>query len=284
MDPLIEPGKREERSATLSAVEIRKADDTGKLRFAGRAAVFDEWTEIHDLFGSFEERIQRGAFRKVLKDGADVRFLVNHDGLPLARTAAGTMDLEESAKGLEVDADWPDTSSAKDLSVSVDRGDIDEMSFAFRVGKDIWEYDEESDAAKRTIVEFSDLYDVSLVTFPAYEGTSAGMRACGMRLTDDKGEVDPERLWHLANKVFAGDISASAQERGVIDSAFGKIGLVSPWTAEQSARAFAQEPRLRAALQERGVTMDVQDEQPSGDRLSVVAARRRLQLLALSGE
>jgi phage head maturation protease len=54
--------------------------------------VFDEWTEIPSCSAAaFMERVQRGAFRKVLSDGADVRFLINHDGLPLARTASGTM-------------------------------------------------------------------------------------------------------------------------------------------------------------------------------------------------
>jgi hypothetical protein len=175
---MVEPGAREQRAVTLDRVEFRADDDNGKLEFRGHAAVFDEWTEIPSFYGgSFLERIQRGAFRKVLADGADVRFLINHDGLPLARTAAGTMTLKEDTKGLRVDADLADTTLARDLAVLLERGDISQMSFGFRVGKHELQEDEESGEVRRTITEFSDLYDVSPVTFPAYEGTDAGMRA-----------------------------------------------------------------------------------------------------------
>lgn len=175
---LVEPGAREQRAATLDDLEFRGSGDDGKLLFRGHAAVFDEWTEIPSLFGgSFMERIARGAFRKVLADGADVRFLINHDGLPLARTASGTMSLKEDTKGLRVDAELAPTTEGKDLALLVERGDLSQMSFGFRVGKHEIEEDQESGTVKRTITEFSDLYDVSPVTFPAYEGTDAGMRA-----------------------------------------------------------------------------------------------------------
>jgi HK97 family phage prohead protease len=176
--PLVETGAREQRAVTFDSVEFRRDTKDGKLEFRGHAAVFDEWTEIPSLFGgSFMERIARGAFRKVLSEGADVRFLINHDGLPLARTSSGTMRLKEDAKGLRVDADLADTTLARDLAVLLERRDISQMSFGFRVGKHELEEDEENGTVKRTITEFSDLYDVSPVTFPAYEGTDAAMRA-----------------------------------------------------------------------------------------------------------
>lgn len=284
--PLVEAGAREERAAVLSTVEIRKADDD-KLTFEGRAAVFDEWTTISDLFGEFDERIQRGAFRKVLSDGADVRFLgMNHDpSTVMARTAAGTMKLKESTKGLEVNADLAPTQGARDLAVLLERGDVSQMSFGFRVGKDVWEYDEENDTARRTIVEFSDLFDVSPVTFPAYEGTTAGMRACGVELVSARGEVDQERLMDLALKIFRGDQQATEKERAAIDGVFAQTDVVSPWMVERAARAYAQEPRVRAAVQGKGITIDAPGlvpvlEPPVGDGLSVVAARNWLELLA----
>lgn len=177
---LVEPGAREQRAAVLDDLEFRGKTEDGKLKFRGHAAVFDEWTEIPSFYGSFMERIARGAFRKVLAAGADVRFLINHDGLPLARTASGTMKLKEDAKGLAVDADLAPTTLAEDLSVLVQRGDVSQMSFGFRVGKHEIEEDEEEGTVKRTITEFSDLYDVSPVTFPAYEGTDASMRAAAL--------------------------------------------------------------------------------------------------------
>jgi HK97 family phage prohead protease len=284
--PLVEAGAREERAAVLSNIEVRKADDN-TLTFEGRAAVFDEWTEINDLFGSFSERIQRGAFRKVLTDGADVRFLgLNHDpNTVMARTEAGTMKLKESTKGLEVSADLAPTQGARDLAVLLDRGDVSQMSFGFRVGKDIWEYDEANDTAKRTIVEFSDLFDVSPVTFPAYEGTTAGMRACGVELVSARGEVDRERLVDLALRIFGGEQQATDKERAAIDGVFAQTDVVSPWMVERAARAYAQEPRVRAAVQGKGITIDAPGlmpvlEPPVGGGMTAVAARNWLELLA----
>lgn len=175
---LVDTGVREQRAAVLDDLEFRGADDGGKLRFRGHAAVFDEWAEIYSFPGeTLMERVARGAFRKVLSAGADVRFLINHDGLPLARTASGTMKLKEDTRGLLVDAELAPTTLAQDLSVLVERGDVSQMSFGFRVGKHDLEYDEDTGIVRRTITEFSELYDVSPVTFPAYEGTDAGMRA-----------------------------------------------------------------------------------------------------------
>jgi HK97 family phage prohead protease len=285
--PLVEAGAREERAAHLANIEIRQAEPTDTLTFEGRAAVFDEWTQISDLFGTFDERVQRGAFRKVLADGADVRFLgLNHDpNTVMARTAAGTMKLKESAKGLEVSADLAQTQGARDLAVLLERGDVSQMSFGFRVGKDIWEYDESNDTAKRTIVEFSDLFDVSPVTFPAYEGTTAGMRACGVELVSARGAVDEERLWDLALKIFCGEQDATVQERAAIDGVFAQTDVVSPWMVERAARAYGQEPRLRAAVQAKGITIAAPGlvpvlEPPVGSGLTTAAARNWLELIA----
>lgn len=286
---LVEDGAREQRAVTLDRVEFRADGEKGKLQFRGHAAVFDEWTEIPSMFGgSFMERVARGAFRKVLSDGADVRFLVNHDGLPLARTASGTMRLKEDTKGLLVDAELADTTLSRDLAVLLERRDISQMSFGFAVGKHEVEHDEENDVVRRTITEFSALYDVSPVTFPAYEGTDASMRACGVQIMDAAGAVDEARLVDLALKIFRGEQIATQEERAAIDGAFSKTSIVSPWMAEQAARAFVQEPELRAVLQERGVTMQVDDpagssqEPPVGvdRRMSVGAARAWLDVLA----
>jgi HK97 family phage prohead protease len=286
-EPLVEAGAREERAATLANIEVRKSDNSDALNFQGRAAVFDEWTEINDPFGSFSERVQRGAFRKVLSDGADVRFLgLNHDpNTVMARTAAGTMKLKESAKGLEVDAELAPTQGARDLAALLNRGDVSQMSFGFRVGKDIWEYDEVNDTAKRTIVEFSDLFDVSPVTFPAYQGTTAAMRACGVELVSARGEIDEERLLSLSLKIFRGDQSATESERAAIDGVFARTSIVSPWMAERAARAYVEAPDLRAVLLDSGITMDVAGTPPVvepsvGGGRSAVAARRWLEVLA----
>ncbi len=209
---LVEPGAREQRAAVFDDLEFRGADESGKLKFRGHAAVFGEWTEIGSYYGSFMERINRGAFRKVLNAGADVRFLINHDGLPLARTASGTMTLQEDARGLLVNADLAPTTLAQDLAVLVERGDISQMSFGFRVGKHELEEDGENGIVKRTITEFSDLYDVSPVTFPAYEGTDAGMRAAALNELRSAVKASPDLAAVLARsdsaalKTFLADV------------------------------------------------------------------------------
>jgi len=157
---------------TLPVAELRVAEaDEGRM-ITGYAAVFDQLSE--DL-GGFRELIRPGAFRKVIKD--DVRALVNHDAnFVLGRNVAGTLRLAEDDHGLQVEIDAPDTAWARDLMVTIDRGDVDQMSFAFSVREQAWKRDEDDGAVTREIIEFKRLYDVSVVTFPAYPQTEAQAR------------------------------------------------------------------------------------------------------------
>lgn len=149
--------------------EIR-ADESG-VNVSGYAAVFDEETNIG---GMFREKISRGAFKDAIGRD-DVVFLINHEGLPLARTRSKTLKLSEDDHGLrmetELDADDPDV---KSIIGKMKRGDLDKMSFAFRATKQEW--DDAQDPPLRTITE-AELYDVSIVTSPAYEGTEIGLRS-----------------------------------------------------------------------------------------------------------
>jgi hypothetical protein len=148
-----------------------RADAEGK-RIVGHAAVFDTWTE---LFDGFEERVAKGAFTDTIKED-DIRSLFNHDpNVVLGRNRAKTLTLREDDTGLYTETIPPDTQAARDLIVSIGRGDVSEMSFAFRTIKDSVEYDRGSDTVKRTIEKVK-LYDVSPVTFPAYPTTDVGMR------------------------------------------------------------------------------------------------------------
>lgn len=150
--------------------EIR-ADDDGTIRVSGHAAVFNQEA---DIAGLFREVIAPGAFREAIGRD-DVVFLVNHDGLPLARTRSGTLTLTEDDIGLrmetELDADDPDV---RGIVPKMQRGDLDKMSFAFRPTRQEW--DDSGEIPVRTIHEAS-LSDVSVVTNPAYEGTDIGLRS-----------------------------------------------------------------------------------------------------------
>ena len=151
------------------AAEVRE-DDDGVL-VEGYAAVFGERANIAGLF---EEVIERGAFTDAIGRD-DVVFLVNHDGLPLARTRSGTLKLEQDDHGLKmstrIDPSDPD---AQAIIPKMRRGDMDKMSFAFR--PEIEEWDDTGDIPLRTIKSAS-LHDVSIVTDPAYSGTEIGLRS-----------------------------------------------------------------------------------------------------------
>lgn len=156
----------EKRSIAYSNLEVR-AENDGKT-LVGYAAVFDSpseplpWTEF----------VKRGAFAKTLNDGADVRLLIDHEGIPLARTKSGTLALEEDDRGLRVEAELdPSNPDAARVISAMRRGDMSQMSFAFRTIKDSWS----SDRSSRELREVQ-LYDVSVVTFPAYEQTVAELR------------------------------------------------------------------------------------------------------------
>lgn len=150
-------------------MEFRADADTGKV--VGYGAVFDSLSEN---LGGFRERIQPGAFDDVLDN--DVRALINHDpNLLLARTKSGTLKLDVDATGLRYGFDLPDTSYAKDLAVSLKRGDISQSSFAFSVEDDKWEEDDDGRII-RTILKVGHLYDVSPVTYPAYPDTTVAAR------------------------------------------------------------------------------------------------------------
>ena len=160
--------KTERRTFTVRNIEARQAED-GTLKLAGYAAVFNEAS----LPLPFTEKIMPGAFRKTLSETPDVRLLVNHDGLPRARTKNDTLKLYEDEKGLYFEASLADTQEARDLYTLVGRGDVDQMSFAFRVIRQNWS----KDRTERTLSEVSlSDGDVSIVTYPAYTATSVEAR------------------------------------------------------------------------------------------------------------
>lgn len=162
--------EQKEIRALKDRVEIRE-DESGEIRVAGYAAVFGEETNIG---GMFTEQIERGAFKDAIGRD-DVVFLINHDGLPLARTRSGTLTLEEDERGLYMEASLdPTDPDVRSIVPKMKRGDLDKMSFAFVPTRQSW--DDSSEMPKRMIEE-AQLYDVSIVTTPAYNGTEIGLRS-----------------------------------------------------------------------------------------------------------
>lgn len=192
--------KTERRTFTVRDIEARQAED-GTLKLAGYAAVFNE----PSLPLPFIEKIMPGAFRKTLSETPDVRLLVNHEGLPMARTKNGTMSLYEDEKGLYFEADLANTTEARDLYTLVERGDVDQMSFAFRVIRQKYNLDR----TERSLIEVSlSDGDVSIVTYPAYEATSVEARERlkkAMAEINEGRKISPETL-ELLEEVF-GDLT-----------------------------------------------------------------------------
>jgi HK97 family phage prohead protease len=158
-----------ERRTHLEHVEFRDNPD-GSLHLSGYASV----TNTPYDMGWYSESISRGAFAKTLAENPDVQLLVNHAGLPLARTKSGTLQLSEDNTGLRVDADLdPEDPDVQSLSRKMKRGDIDQMSFAFRATRQSWD----EDYTDRQITE-CDIHrgDVSVVNQGANPSTSVSVR------------------------------------------------------------------------------------------------------------
>ena len=150
-----------------------KIDETEGRKMTGHAAVFNEVAEIG---GWFREQVEPGAFKASIKKD-DVRALFNHDeNYVLGRNTAGTLKMREDDRGLRVDITPPDTQFARDLAVSIERGDINQMSFAFEVLEEEWIRGEKKNLDLRKIKKVR-LFDVSPVTFPAYDGTDIALRS-----------------------------------------------------------------------------------------------------------
>lgn len=231
-------------------VELRATSTDEALTVRGHAAVFDQSTIIGSREHGFVEKIAPGAFDSVLDN--DVRYLENHDGLTMARTKNGTLRLSLDTTGLVVDADLnPGMVKARDHHAAIERSDIDQMSFAFTIKADtvVRLADDHADfpgMVQRTINRVGRLYDVSGVTYPAYEGADIGVRSA-------VGERTETEIRSILDRAEAPELSEAlaeqSEDRDLLD-------------AEQieDAPMSAAEIRLRARLERRQTTQ----ENPNG--------------------
>lgn len=160
----------------LRICEIR-ADTTAEkkdLTLVGRAIVYDYYTIINDAAENFTEVIRNGALDET--DLTDARLLYNHDlsKIPLAKTPK-TMQLIKDSAGLKMVAHLLDTEEAKSVYTAVKRGDLSGMSFAFKVPSGGDKYNPKTNT--REIFKISEIYEISIVPFPAYPQTSVEARS-----------------------------------------------------------------------------------------------------------
>lgn len=162
--------ERESRSFTVADLELRDAKDG--FTFEGVASVVNTGYHVRDQFGDYIETIMPGAFNRTLKQKADVRLLVNHSGVPLARSKSGTLKLTADPNLRATATLDPSNPTVQEIRSAMNRGDLDQMSIGFRVHDEEWS----SDYTQRSIKEI-ELFDVSVVTYPASPTTTASLRS-----------------------------------------------------------------------------------------------------------
>lgn len=170
-------GKMEMRMVLL---EPANNDDENKQLVEGYAAVFNQRALIWESEWSgwkYMEVIDRNAFNGV--DMSDIVFKYNHGDVAmiLARASNNTLTMNTDDKGLRISADIIDTNNGTDVYKLIKRGDLNKMSFAFTVKSERTEVDKENKIYTRTITAFDKIYDVAVVDFPAYDGTSIQARS-----------------------------------------------------------------------------------------------------------
>ena len=197
--------KKEIRMLPIQELRI---DDSLDGKIVGHASVFDSWSETLGGIFPFKEIVRKGTFTETIKLD-DIRALFNHDpNFVLGRNKAGTLELEEDEIGLRVVITPPDTSWANDLIKNLRRGDISQMSIGFIVLEDTWGTQDGIDIREIKKVQ---LFDVSIVTYPAYTQTDVGVRAMESykayrsQLDNAQNEVkrakDKQRLQNIKTKI-----------------------------------------------------------------------------------
>ena len=172
--------KIELRKAAVPGVGDSADDTNAPSILEGHSAVFNTPADIN---GWFMEIFLPGAFKRTIMEKDDVRALFNHDpNFILGRTKSGTLALKEDETGLFSTITLPETNQAKDIATSVARGDIDQQSIGFIVRSEEWKM---IDGVQHRYISDAQLFDISPVTFPAFDTTTISAR-CKEYINGDK--------------------------------------------------------------------------------------------------
>lgn len=210
-----------ERRVNTVEFDVRNGEASSDgMSFTGYAAVFNSPSEPLP----FTEVIREGAFKRSLKSRNEIKLFMNHNtDVVLGSTRAGTLKLTEDSRGLLAQAELPDTSAGRDLSVLMKRGDVSSMSFGFSVPPkgDTWS----SDGATRELHQVR-LHEVSIVTgFPAYEATTASVRS--LDILAERTAVDVDALSDAILKLEAGE-TLDANHADLISEVVQKLRADQP--------------------------------------------------------
>lgn len=222
----IDGPKAQEPEVRTNSVDFEVRAEGDGMTFTGYASVFNSPSQ--DL-GGFIEYVAPGAFKRSLQSRNEVKLLWNHDsGEPLASLRGGTMQLIEDERGLKVTATLPQTSRGRDVAELLRTKVIDSMSFGFNVIKDTWSRDGQT----RTLDSVR-LFEVSIVSFPAYEATTAQVRSqptinpdqlADALLKLESGEELDEENANLITEVV-NKLKASPEVEEVVESGFELLDL-----------------------------------------------------------
>lgn len=173
------------RRSSSHPVQLRDAAAPGGMPVIwGYAAVFydpaDPGTR-YQIWDDLEERIMPGAFDRAVRECDPVALFNHDDNRILGRLSSGTLKLSTDSRGLRYEITPPDTATGREVVELLRRGDIRGSSFAFIPTIETERTEKQPDGRTRMIVEVQDcdLFDVGPVTYPAYTGTEAGIRAAG---------------------------------------------------------------------------------------------------------
>lgn len=186
--------------------EIRSGAESIEIRSNERNDVYAEgyalkFNSLSEDLGGFKEVITPEALKET--DFSDVRALLNHNAdKVLARSSAGTLDLNVDDKGLKFRFKIPDTTYGMDLAENLKNGNINQCSFGFSLDEngDEFRYDEKDNIYKRTLNKIKEVVDISLVTYPAYKDSSVAPALRSLSKIKEN-EVEQRELEHRKRKL-----------------------------------------------------------------------------------
>lgn len=178
-------------------------NEENKMLVSGYALKWDKETQIGSDNWGWKEKISRSAMDTA--NISDVILNYNHSwDSVLARTTNGSLKLSTDEIGLKIDAELVDTSQARDVYKLINEGLITRMSFAVEIKKSDWEMFNDDRMDVRTITEFGKFYDVSAVTFPAYDDTSISARSIEVEIEQRKKEVAYRKQMKKLEEILEG--------------------------------------------------------------------------------
>ncbi|MGN7359467.1 HK97 family phage prohead protease [Paenibacillus sp. SAF-054] len=190
MDDLIK------RFIPAEKIEIRSTGNEGESTtrsVVGYAVKFNRRSQL--IWGEFYERVAKGAFARSLKENTIKAFWNHRSDFVLGSTKSGTLRLWEDEEGLAFELDLPNNTWGNDAMESIQRGDVDGVSFGFYVRSDSWQYLPDEDVYERTLLDVN-LFEVSPTPFPAYEDSEVNQRSIEQLgiTTKEQRKLEKEKL------------------------------------------------------------------------------------------